>query len=132
MPTILIVDDDADFRESFSETLEDLGHVPIVVPSGAAALRVLAQEQIDAVIVDYRMPDMDGIELLNIRARPTLAKLPAAMLTAHATSANTIAAMGLGAIDHLTAGRPPRYQVPVRMLPEGAAAGTKVSPMMGR
>jgi DNA-binding NtrC family response regulator len=129
MPTILIVDDDADFRESFSETLEDLGHVPIVVPSGAAALRVLAQELIDAVIVDYRMPDMDGIELLKaIRARPTLAKLPAAMLTAHATSANTIAAMGLGAIDHLIkpVGRRDIEVLLSRMLPEGAAAGTKV------
>jgi DNA-binding NtrC family response regulator len=129
MPTILIVDDDADFRESLSETLEDLGHVPIVVPSGAAALRVLAQEPIDAVIVDYRMPDMDGIELLKaIRARPTLAKLPAAMLTAHATSANTIAAMGLGAIDHLIkpVGRHDIEGLLSRMLPEGAAAGTKV------
>jgi DNA-binding NtrC family response regulator len=129
MPTILIVDDDADFRESFSETLEDLGHVPIVVPSGAAALRVLAQELIDAVIVDYRMPDMDGIELLKaIRARPTLAKLPVAMLTAHATSANTIAAMGLGAIDHLIkpVGRRDIEVLLSRMLPEGAAAGTKV------
>jgi DNA-binding NtrC family response regulator len=129
MPTILIVDDDADFRESLSETLEDLGHDAIVVPSGAAALRVLAQEQVDAVIVDYRMPDMDGIELLKaVRARPTLARIPVAMLTAHATSANTIAAMGLGAIDHLIkpVGRQDIETLLARMLPaEDAAAATK-------
>ncbi len=129
MPTILIVDDDADFRESLSETLEDLGHDAIVVPSGAAALRVLAQEQVDAVIVDYRMPDMDGIELLKaVRARPALARIPAAMLTAHATSANTIAAMGLGAIDHLIkpVGRQDIEALLARMLPtEDAAARTK-------
>jgi DNA-binding NtrC family response regulator len=125
MPTILIVDDDADFRESLSETLEDLGHEAIVVPSGTAALRVLARESIDAVIVDYRMPDMDGIELLKaVRARPALAKLPVAMLTAHATSDNTIAAMGLGAVDHLTkpVGRQDIAALLARMLPTTTAA----------
>ncbi len=124
MPTVLIVDDDADFRHSLSETLSDLGHQPIVAPSAAAALRVLVQEKIDAVIVDFRMRDMDGVALLKaIRARPPLATLPVAMLTAHATSANTIAAMGLGAVDHLTKpiGRKDVETLLARMLPALAA-----------
>jgi len=125
MPTVLIVDDDADFRESLAETLEDLGHEPIIAPSAAAGLRVLAQDAVDAVIVDFRMPDKDGIELLKaIRSRPALASLPVAMLTAHATSANTIAAMGLGAIDHLTkpVGRKDIEALLARMFPDTVTA----------
>jgi DNA-binding NtrC family response regulator len=69
--------------------------------SGSSALAALAEEQIDAVLLDLRMSGMDGLETLRrIRARPRPPQV--AVLTAYATAENTIEAMRLGAFDHLT------------------------------
>jgi DNA-binding NtrC family response regulator len=102
MATVLIVDDDAGLREGLAETLIDLGHRAIAAPDGGIALEAAAQERIDAVLLDLRMPGMNGLEILRrLRAIPTGAP-PVAILTAYATAANTIEAMRLGAFDHLT------------------------------
>ena len=62
---------------------------------------MLGGEAVDAVLLDLRMPGMDGLEVLRcIRAH--LCPPPVAVLTAHATASNTIEAMRLGAFDHLT------------------------------
>ena len=122
MPTILIVDDDAALRESMAETLDDLGHRAIEAADGAGALDQLAAHAIDAVLLDLRMPGMDGIEVLaRIRARRQ--PPPVAVLTAVATAANTIEAMRLGAFDHITkpVGRADLADLLARMLPAAAA-----------
>jgi CheY-like chemotaxis protein len=62
MATILIVDDDAALRESLAETLVDLGHRPVVARDGSTALHIVRQERIDAVLLDLRMPGIDGLE----------------------------------------------------------------------
>jgi DNA-binding NtrC family response regulator len=101
MTTVLIVDDDDALREGLAETVADLGHVPLQAGDGAAALAVLAESAVDAVLLDLRMPGLDGLEVLKrIRARPD--PPPVAVLTAVATAGNTIEAMRLGAVDHLT------------------------------
>ncbi len=101
MSLILIVDDDAAMREALSETVRSLGHQALAAPSGAAALAALGDTAVDGVLLDLRMPGMDGIEVLRrIRERPR--PPPVLVLTAHATAANTIEAMRLGAFDHLT------------------------------
>ncbi len=99
MATVLIVDDDAALREGLAETLGDLGHRTEEAEDGAAALRRLARPGVDAVLLDLRMPGLDGLKVLRrIRAPPPP---PVAVLTAVPTAANTIEAMRLGAIDHL-------------------------------
>ena len=101
MPRILIVDDDAALREGLGEAVGDLGHAAIEAADGHAALDLLAGGGIDAVLLDLRMPGLDGMEVLRrIRARPD--RPPVAILTAVATAENTIEAMRLGAVDHLT------------------------------
>ncbi len=100
MATILIVDDDAALREGLAETLGDLGHQAEEAADGAIALRRLARPGIDAVLLDLRMPGLDGLEVLaRIRALPAPPNV--AVLTAVPTAANTIEAMRLGAVDHL-------------------------------
>ena len=98
MAVILIVDDDAALRDTLREALVDLGHEPHLADSGAAALALLSRTQVDAALIDLRMPGMDGLELLaRIRKLPT--PPPTTVLTAHATADNTIEAMRLGAFD---------------------------------
>jgi DNA-binding NtrC family response regulator len=101
MANVLIVDDDAAIRESLSEALTDLGHTPATATGGAAGLSWLDQHQADGVLLDLRMPGMDGLEVLRrIRTMPN--PPPVVILTAVPTSSNTIEAMRLGAADHLT------------------------------
>lgn len=122
MSTILIVDDDPDLRESLAEVLADLGHTPELAAHGSEALVRLARGGIDGVLLDLRMPGMDGLAVLaRIRAMPT--PPPVAVLTAVATAANTIEAMRLGAIDHLVKpiGRAELAALAARMAPAQTA-----------
>jgi DNA-binding NtrC family response regulator len=100
MARILIVDDDSALRDGLAEAITDLGHRPIEAADGQAALDLLQSGPIDAVLLDLRMPGLDGMEVLR-RIRALGHPPPVAVLTAVATAANTIEAMRLGAIDHL-------------------------------
>ncbi|WP_028203946.1 sigma-54-dependent transcriptional regulator [Paraburkholderia nodosa] len=104
MATILVVDDDAAFREGLTETLTDLGHRVVEAVTGEDALSTLAGSTVlDCVFLDFRLPGLDGLAVLEqLRALDHRSITPVVMLTAHATSDNTIGAMGLGAFDHLT------------------------------
>ncbi len=109
MARLLLVDDDAGFREGLAETLGDLGHQTVEVASGEDALQRLGAAggeecgKFDAVFLDLRMPGADGLATLRrLHAdHPACRELPVIILTAYADSANTIAAMKLGAFDHL-------------------------------
>ncbi len=123
MATVLIVDDDTALRESIAEALGDLGHAPVEAKDGAAALSRLEQDGIDAVLLDIRMPGMDGLEVLR-RMRALPAPPPVAVLTAVPTADNTIEAMRLGAADHLAKpiGRSDLQELLARMLPRAPDA----------
>jgi DNA-binding NtrC family response regulator len=101
MAAVLIVDDDAAMRDALAEAVRDLGHDARLATSGETALEMFDREAVSAVLLDLRMPGMDGLEVLRrIRARSH--RPPVTVLTAHATATNTIEAMRLGAFDHLT------------------------------
>ena len=103
MATLLIVDDDDAFREGLAETLADLGHQVVQAASGREALEQLSGAAPGAIFLDFRLPDMDGLAVLEAMRRQRPGDLPpVVMLTAYATSENTIGAMGLGAFEHLT------------------------------
>jgi len=128
MPTVLIVDDDAALRKALATALSDLGHEPAEAADGAAALAWLVRRRADAVLLDLRMPGMDGIEVLR-RIRALADPPPVAVLTAVPTSANTIEAMRLGAADHLAKpiGREDLKALLARML--SAPAPVPLSPV---
>ncbi len=133
MPVILVVDDDDGLRESMAETLADLGCQVEQAADGERALRRLARGRIDAVLLDLRMPGLDGLEVLRrMRSQQGAGPpVPVAVLTAVATAGNTIEAMRLGAVDHLTkpVGRGDLAALIGRMLPGSgpAPAGAAVS-----
>jgi DNA-binding NtrC family response regulator len=103
MTIVLIVDDEKALRDGLSEAVRDLGHEALEAPSGREALAIAATNRLDAVLLDLRMPDMDGLQVLSqLRAAADGAHVPVAIITAYATAANTIEAMRLGAFDHLT------------------------------
>jgi DNA-binding NtrC family response regulator len=103
MTVILIVDDEKNLRDGLSEAVCDLGYQALVAASGREALTVAEANKPDAVLLDLRMPDMDGLQVLTrLRAAANGANVPVAIITAYATAANTIEAMRLGAFDHLT------------------------------
>ena len=102
MARILIVDDDRSFRESLGETVASLGHAAVLAEGGHAGFATMASQGIDLALVDLRMPDGDGLDLLRrLKADPHLVQVPVVLLTAHADASNTIDAMKLGAFDHL-------------------------------
>lgn len=99
-PVILVVDDDPSVRESFRLVLEDAYEV-VDVPDGARALEVVRASQIDLVLLDIRLPEMDGIEVLE-RIKAIDEGVEVILVTAVKTVRTAVAAMKLGAFDYLT------------------------------
>ena len=99
-PVVLVVDDDAGVRESFRLTLED--HYDVVdVPDGLRALDAVRASQVDLVLLDIRLPEMDGIEVLE-RIKAIDEGVEVVLVTAVRTVRTAVAAMKLGAFDYLT------------------------------
>ena len=81
-PRVLVVDDDADARGVTQQVLERHGYDVIAVESGADALAFLARERPALVLLDLRMEDMDGYEVLGmIEWNPALRDLPILVLS---------------------------------------------------
>ncbi|GAA6118906.1 sigma-54 dependent transcriptional regulator [Acidovorax sp. FG27] len=102
MACLLVVDDDAAFRDSLVETLQSLGHEVHAASSGAEALRRVESQRYGAIFLDHRMPGMDGLQTLEALAARVARLPPVLVLTAYASGSGTIEAMRLGAFDHLT------------------------------
>ena len=99
-PVVLVVDDEPGVRESFHLILDDDYEV-IDVPDGAAALDVVRATQVDLVLLDIRLPGMDGIEVLE-RIKAIDEGLEVILVTAVKTVRTAVAAMKLGAFDYVT------------------------------
>jgi len=97
---ILIVDDEPSVRLNYRVTLETEGLEVREASSGSAALRELAGKDFDLAILDMRMPEMDGLELLeSMRERDI--QTPVVIITAYGDIPHAVRAMKLGAIDFL-------------------------------
>ncbi len=97
---ILVVDDDAVFREEFAELLRDDGHEVAVAASAMKATEWLERQEADVVLTDLRMPRQSGLELLReIRGR--WPRTLVVMITGFATIDTALEAMRAGAFDYL-------------------------------
>jgi len=84
LPRVLIIDDEPDGCEAVAAYLAKAGHAVTCVASGRAALTALGGRVPDAILLDVRMPGMDGLELLGvIRSYLRWSAVPIAMLTAY-------------------------------------------------
>lgn len=81
--TVLVVDDEQDYRDSLRDALEDEGYRVLVAGTGAEALRLLQRpEPVHLVLLDLIMPEMSGGELLQVmRQGGVLAKVPVIVVT---------------------------------------------------
>ncbi len=95
---ILLVDDEKDFLETMSERMEARGMDVTTADSAKAALEQVEAGGYDAIVLDLKMPGMDGIETLKaIKAKKP--ELQVILLSGHATLEKGIEAMKLGALD---------------------------------
>jgi DNA-binding NtrC family response regulator len=101
IPTkILIVDDERDFVKMLCLRLREMGEKPAPAHSGKECLEILQKEDIDVVILDIKMPGMNGIEVLReIKKRFPLVEV--ILLTGHGSAETAIQGMKLGAFDYL-------------------------------
>lgn len=101
IPTnVLLVDDEKDFVEMLSLRLQEAGERVTPAYNGKECLETLEKKSIDVVILDIKMPGMDGIETLReIKRKYPLVEV--IMLTGHGTTETAVQGMKLGAYDYL-------------------------------
>jgi len=98
---VLIADDDDSIRSLLKFLLEEEGYETVEVKSGADVLRAVPKVEPNLLILDLRMPDMDGLEVLR-RLSAQGQKCPVLMLTGHSSASSAIEATKLGAFDYVT------------------------------
>ena len=98
---VMVVDDDKTVREGLVRALTAAGHVVVGVEGVVTARARLGQGGVACVLLDVRLRDGDGIELLR-ELRASDPSLPVIMATAYGDSTRTIAAMREGAFDYVT------------------------------
>ena len=99
--TVLVVDDEANLRKVLAAQLRREGYRVLTAGDGVEAWQLLDEERVDVLLSDLRMPNLDGMQLLE-RTRERYQGLPTVILTAHGTVDTAVDAMKLGAFDYLT------------------------------
>ncbi|MBL0148558.1 MAG: sigma-54-dependent Fis family transcriptional regulator [Ideonella sp.] len=97
---VLVADDEPKMRRVLEIALHKMGHQVAVASNGREAADIVAAGGVDLVITDLRMPEMDGIELLQ-HLRQFDFDLPVIVITAHGTIETAVQAMKHGASDYL-------------------------------
>ena len=83
--SILIVEDDVDTADMLAEMVTLIGYQPFQSSGAAPAMTILSAEKPDAVILDWKLPDLSGIDFLrHIRHNPKFARIPVIMISAKA------------------------------------------------
>jgi DNA-binding NtrC family response regulator len=95
---VLLVDDEKDFLDALGERMANRGMNVSTTTSAKEAVKKVAEESYDAIVLDLQMPEMDGIEALKAikKINPDMQVI---LLTGHATVEKGIEAMKLGAMD---------------------------------
>jgi nitrogen regulation protein NR(I) len=139
LASILIVDDDPQLRQSFDKLMTQEGHAVKTAASGEAGLAAVRSHPFDLVIMDVRLPGMNGLETFSAM-REIEPRLPVIIMTAFGTTETAIEATKMGAFDYvlkpfdipeiltlieqaIEAGRFMRSRVEMDVVPETDAMG---------
>ena len=93
---ILIVDDDESIREVLTAILRDEGYIVEAVDTGEKAIQATQQKFYNLVLIDIRLPDMEGTKLLT-KMKDTVPKMVKIIITGYPTLQNAIEAVNKGA-----------------------------------
>ena len=99
-PKILLVDDEARFRTTVVKRLKERGQDVSAVSSGLEAIEAVKQTAYDVVVLDVKMPGLNGLETL-LELKKIDPNLVVIMLTGHASVDSSIEGMRLGAFDYI-------------------------------
>jgi DNA-binding NtrC family response regulator len=98
--TLLIVDDERSLRFSIGEWARDMGYTPLEAAAGRDALEAVREHGADAVLLDLRLGDEDGLRILK-QIRDLDPIVPVIMLTGHGTVEHAVRATKMGAYDFM-------------------------------
>jgi two-component system nitrogen regulation response regulator NtrX len=129
--TVLIVDDERSLRFSLGEWARDAGFLPLEAASESEALERLRDHEVDVVILDLKLGDEDGLQVLR-RLCEHDPSLPVVMLTGHGTVEHAVRATKLGAYDFVL--KPPdleHLEVVLRRAMEHARLRREVEHLRG-
>jgi DNA-binding NtrC family response regulator len=98
--TVLVVDDERNIQLTLSRALSMEGYAVETASGGREALEKLAALPVDVVVMDVRMPDLDGLAVLQ-KARETRPELPIVIMSGHGSIDTVRSAFKLGAFDYL-------------------------------
>ena len=100
-PTVFVIDDDASVRKALARLLQTAGYRVEAFASAAEYQRRAPFAGLGCLVLDVRMPDMDGLQLQEALARGA-GRLPVVFLTGHGDIPTSVKAMKRGAVDFLT------------------------------
>lgn len=100
MTKLLVADDEKNLRWALEKALKKSGYLVITAENGQEAWEKIVGESVDLVILDQKMPIMDGLKTLG-KIKSNYPKLPVIMLTAFGSLENAVEAIKLGAFDYL-------------------------------
>jgi heterodisulfide reductase subunit A len=109
---ILVVDDELIVRDSLKEWLAEEGFAVDTAGSGQEALDRLARESYQLMLLDLKMPEMDGVEVLQ-KITEEFGDLDVIIMTAYATVETAVEAMKIGASDYLVKPFDPETLIPM-------------------
>ncbi|HEX5660694.1 MAG TPA: sigma-54 dependent transcriptional regulator [Polyangiales bacterium] len=98
--TILVVDDEKNIRRTLQMVLGGAGFDTLEAGSAEEGLSLIDSREVDLVILDLKLPNMNGLEALSIiRSKPETARLPVLVISGHASVAEAVEAVQMGATD---------------------------------
>ncbi len=100
MDTILIVDDEISYLKLLRAVLEEEGYAIVTAEHGPEAMEILKNSDIDLIITDMRMPEMNGLQLLDA-VRNGWPDIPVIIMTAHGSIEKAVEAMQKGAFTYI-------------------------------
>jgi DNA-binding NtrC family response regulator len=100
IPTILVVDDEEEIRNILAHIIEAEGFKAILAPDGEKAVQAVCVTKLDAVLLDVRMPGLDGFATLK-KIKDLTPDLPVVLITAFADVHQAVEAIKIGAHDYL-------------------------------